>query len=165
MTQEYHHHYTVAGEAGMTAFAMLLAAQLRGGECILLSGTLGTGKTTLARALIRRLCGAETQVVSPTFMLVQHYDAPQFAVQHYDLYRLEQAEELWELGLDEALGQAVVLVEWPEIAVGYWPEDRLEIEIRHDAAQDDARQLHIAAYGDMVERAQHITAQWKDTRP
>lgn len=143
----------------MANAAAKLAAQLRGNECILLSGTLGTGKTTFARGLIRALCGDDTEVVSPTFMLVQQYDAPAFMVQHYDLYRLEQPEELPEIGLEEVLGQTLVLVEWPEIAQEYWPQERIEIAISHDAANADCRQLHITAYGAMVAIIQQFIGQ------
>lgn len=150
----YRCQFTVRGEAAMSACAAALAAQLQGNETILLSGTLGTGKTTFARGLIRALCGEQTEVVSPSFMLVQDYDAPQFLVQHYDLYRIEQPEELHELGLDEALGNALVLVEWPEIASGYWPAERIEISISHDDADNACRQLQVVAHGSMVATAQ-----------
>lgn len=137
---------------------------MRGRECILLKGTLGTGKTTFARGFIRALCGEHTEVVSPTFMLVQHYDASAekggFTVQHYDLYRLEDASELWELGIDEALEQVCVLVEWPEIAEELWPADRLEIIIHHDEAQDDCRRLHLTAHGSMVAGVETFCRQW-----
>lgn len=148
----------------MAACAQMLAQYLRGNECILLSGSLGTGKTTFARGLIRAICGEDTEVVSPTFMLVQNYDAGaekgDFALQHYDLYRLQHAEELWELGIEEALGQAVVLVEWPEIAKEYWPADRIEIAIEHDNANNNRRRLHVAAHGSMVAKAQLFCRQW-----
>lgn len=161
----YQHILTVRGETGMVSCAQVLAQELRGNECILLSGTLGSGKTTFARGLVRALCGASTEVVSPTFMLVQHYDATAekggFVVQHYDLYRLEHPHELQELGLDEALEQALVLVEWPEIAGDYWPENRLEIAIEHDDANNNRRRLHVAAHGSMVAKVQNFCRQWE----
>lgn len=155
---------TLHGEAGMDRCAQALAKHLRGGECLLLSGTLGTGKTTFARALIRALCGETTEVVSPTFMLVQEYDTAEgFTVLHYDLYRLKQPEELWELGLDEALGHALVLVEWPEIAGEYWPDDRIDIHIDHAGSDNAARRLQVTARGAMVAVLQQFIAQWRDT--
>lgn len=154
----------IENEAAMAHCAALLASQLHGGECILLSGTLGMGKTAFARGLIRQLCGQEVEVVSPTFMLVQHYDAlPQhggFPVHHYDLYRLERAEDLWELGLDEALGHVLVLAEWPEIASGYWPGDRMEITIEPGAEGSESRRLQVAAHGAMVGTAQQFITLW-----
>jgi tRNA threonylcarbamoyl adenosine modification protein YjeE len=156
---------TVSGETSMTACAQLLARQLQAGDCLLLSGTLGAGKTTFARGIVRTLCGTETEVVSPTFMLVQHYDALAeqggFMVQHYDLYRLKHPDELWELGVDEALGHALVLVEWPEIAQDHWPADRMEISIEHDTANNRCRRLHVAAYGAMVAKANTFCRLWE----
>src|SRR5688572_16767779 len=135
----------IENEAAMARCAALLASRMHGGECILLSGTLGMGKTAFARGLIRQLCGQDVEVVSPTFMLLQHYDAlPEygaFAVHHYDLYRLERVGDLQELGLDEALGHALVLAEWPEIASGYWPDDRMEITIEPGAKGSESRRL------------------------
>lgn len=154
----------IENEAAMARCAAMLSEQMRGGECILLSGTLGMGKTAFARGLIRHLCGQEIEVVSPTFMLVQHYDAlPEyggFPVHHYDLYRLERAEDLQELGLEEAFGHALVLAEWPEIAAGYWPTDRMEIAIEPGAEGSASRRLQVAAHGAMVGTAQHFIAQW-----
>lgn len=161
MTQHNTHstNHTICGEEAMAQAAAVLAGLMRGVECILLSGTLGTGKTTFARGLIRALCGEDTEVVSPTFMLVQEYAAPAFAVQHYDLYRIEHAEELWELGLEEVLGHAVVLVEWPDVAAEYWPAERIEIAIGHDPENADCRQLQLTAYGAMVGVIQQFSEQ------
>lgn len=154
----------IENEAAMVHCAALLAKHLRGGECILLSGTLGMGKTAFARGLIRQLCGQEVEVVSPTFMLLQQYDAlPEhggFSVHHYDLYRLERVEDLRELGLEEAFGHALVLAEWPEIASGYWPGDRMEITIEPGAGGSESRRLQVAAHGAMVGTAQQFTLQW-----
>lgn len=162
----FQHILTIHGEKAMAACAAVLAQHLQGGECILLSGTLGTGKTTFARGLIRALCGDNTEVVSPTFMLVQNYEATAdkggFPLQHYDLYRVQHADELWELGMEEALGQALLLVEWPEIAHGYWPKDRLEIAIEHDNANNNCRRLHVSAHGSMVAKAHSFCRQWEN---
>lgn len=147
----------------MSACAQVLAAQLQQGDCLLLSGTLGVGKTTFARAVVRALCGADTEVVSPTFMLVQEYDASAgFSLMHFDLYRLQQPEELWELGLDEVMGHALLLVEWPEIAQDYWPQNRLELHIEHSDADNDARRLQLTAHGSMVAVIERFIAQWEN---
>ena len=90
-----------------------IAAGLRPGDLIALSGGLGAGKTTLARAILRSL-GVAEEVPSPTFTLVQRYESTSLAVHHFDLYRLGAAAELAELGLDEALEEGAALVEWPE---------------------------------------------------
>ena len=97
-----------------------LAAAARPGDVITLSGPLGVGKTALARGLIGAL-GHEGDVPSPSFALVQPYEELEPPVWHVDLYRLERASEMEELGLDSA-ADAVLLVEWPERAGQMWPD-------------------------------------------
>jgi len=101
-------------EDATLSLARTLAAKAQPGDVLLLSGPLGAGKSTLARAFIRALAGDETlPVPSPTFTLVQSYETPKGTVFHYDLWRLSGPDELAELGWDEALA-GIVLVEWPE---------------------------------------------------
>jgi tRNA threonylcarbamoyl adenosine modification protein YjeE len=102
-----------------------IAGGLRAGDAVALWGDLGAGKTTLARAILRAL-GVTEDVPSPTFTLVQSYDTRP-AVAHYDLYRLKNAREMEELGLDDALVEGAVLVEWPERAPEALPPDALHI--------------------------------------
>ena len=115
------------------ALGAALALDLRPGDAICLYGPLGAGKTTLARGLIRTLTGPDEEVPSPTFTLVQRYNGPDFPISHFDLYRLEQAGEADELGLDEALEDGAVLIEWPQRLGGRLPPDRLDVEIAFDA--------------------------------
>ena len=103
------------------------------GDTVALSGDLGSGKTTLARAILAAL-GVAENVPSPTFTLVQTYDTPRLAVSHYDLYRLKSARELDELGLDEALDDGAALIEWPERAEGRLPDDALTVQLRRRTA-------------------------------
>jgi tRNA threonylcarbamoyladenosine biosynthesis protein TsaE len=103
-----------------------IARGLRAGDAILLTGDLGAGKTALARAILRAR-GVDEHVPSPTFTLVQSYHTPGLAIRHFDLYRVEEARELDELGLDEALDEGAILVEWPERAEGRWPDDALHV--------------------------------------
>ena len=90
-----------------------IAEGLKTGDLVALSGELGAGKTALARAILHHL-GVTEEVPSPSFTLVQSYDTGTLAVYHFDLYRLERAGELVELGLDDALNSGAALVEWPE---------------------------------------------------
>jgi len=114
-----------------------LAGQLRAGDVVTFSGHLGVGKTALARAILAAL-GHEGEVPSPTFAIVQPYEALDPPVWHADLYRIEDISELEELGLGLA-AEGVLLVEWPErAAVGMWP-DALRLTL--DFAPDGARRL------------------------
>lgn len=109
-------------EAATAALASAIAPLLRAGDVVALSGDLGAGKTTFARALIRVLAGNPAlEVPSPTFTLVQAYGEAAIPVSHFDLYRLADGSELDELGFDDALAAGMALVEWPERARGRLP--------------------------------------------
>ncbi len=121
-----------------------LAANLKPRQLICLHGTLGMGKTVFARALIRALCEDESlEVPSPTFTLVQTYDAPIAPVFHFDLYRLEDAEEIFELGWDDALAEGITIVEWPERLAGLTPTNRLDITLAAVDNEPEIREILI----------------------
>ncbi len=116
----------------LEAVATRLAESCEGDECITLQGTLGAGKTAFAQYFIRHLVGAETDVVSPTFLLVQDYDitlqnAAPARLFHLDLYRLKDESELQELGLEEMLNDGITLIEWPEIAARLLPQQHIAL--------------------------------------
>ena len=122
---------TIADEAEMAAFGRALARCLRPGDVIGLCGPLGAGKTSLARSMLFEL-GHLGEVPSPTFTLIQAYEPPdlRFPVLHADLYRIEDPDEIEELGLDEALTDGAIIIEWPErISVPFDNELRIAIEI------------------------------------
>jgi tRNA threonylcarbamoyladenosine biosynthesis protein TsaE len=116
-------------EAATQALGAAIAAALARGEAVCLSGPLGAGKSTLARALVRALTTLDEDVPSPTFTLVQFYEGARLNVAHFDLYRLTAPEEAYEIGLDEALDDGAAVIEWPERLGGQLPPDRLDIEI------------------------------------
>lgn len=104
---------TLKDEAATEALAARIAKRLGPGDIVALSGDLGAGKTTFARGVLRAL-GVKERVPSPTFTLVQSYETPSITVHHFDLYRVEKASDLMELGFDDALLGGAALVEWPE---------------------------------------------------
>ena len=102
-------------EAATERLGAQLAERLRPRDILALRGGLGAGKTTLARAILRAASGDPSLVVpSPTFTLVEVYDTRRGAFWHFDLYRLEAAEQIFELGWEEARADGIVLIEWPE---------------------------------------------------
>ncbi|CAN5229172.1 tRNA (adenosine(37)-N6)-threonylcarbamoyltransferase complex ATPase subunit type 1 TsaE [soil metagenome] len=140
----------IADEAAMLTFGARLADLVRPGDVIALSGGLGAGKTTLARGMLAML-GLIEEAPSPSFAIVQPYEPPlvRLPVAHVDLYRLEDAGDAEELGLDEYLEEGILIVEWPErLGDRLWPH---------------ALRLDIATLGDDARR---LTAQvpdaWKD---
>jgi len=122
--------------AATAALGARIAARLAPGDLVALSGELGAGKTTLARAILAAL-GVTEAVPSPTFTLVQSYETPGMTVNHYDLYRIARAAEMDELGMDEALEDGAALVEWPERAEDRLPPDRLTVLL----TQEDGARL------------------------
>jgi tRNA threonylcarbamoyl adenosine modification protein YjeE len=117
----------LADEAATAALARELAPCLRHGDVVALHGDLGAGKTSFARGLIRSLTGASEEAPSPTFTLMQTYESAIGPVHHFDLYRIAHPDELVEIGFEEALGDGVVLIEWPDRAGSWLPERRLDV--------------------------------------
>jgi len=142
----------LADEAETAELARRLAAAARPGDVIALEGDLGAGKSSLARAFIRRLAGEGEDVPSPTFTLVQFYETPALRVAHFDLYRIDRAAELTEIGLDEALDEGAAIIEWPERLEGHLPANRLDIELAvaggaAGGGADEHRTARLTAHG------------------
>ena len=120
--------------AATERLAHSLAQRVRPPDCILLSGPIGAGKTHFARALIQsRLValGRSEDVPSPTFTLVQVYEDDGFDIWHADLYRLTSADELVELGIEEAFESALTLIEWPDRLGSLTPDRPCRIDLQH----------------------------------
>lgn len=126
-----------------------LAGMLSPGHTVLLSGGLGSGKSTLARAIIQAQAGAAIDVPSPTFTLVQTYELPRGEVWHFDLYRLGDPDEVWELGFSDAVEAALVLVEWPDRLGPLTPADRLDVGLT-PVAGASGRQAELVATGPLA---------------
>ena len=117
-------------EAATERLGATLAARLRPRDVVALVGGLGAGKTTLARAVLRAASGQPAMVVpSPTFTLVEVYDTPRGAFWHFDLYRLEEPEQVFELGWEEARTDGIALVEWAERLGPLLPHERLTVTL------------------------------------
>src|SRR6516164_4016152 len=136
-------------EATTLDIATAQAAWLEPGDFIGLTGDLGAGKTTFARGLIRALVEApDLEAPSPTFTLMQVYDAPGGPVVHADFYRLRGLRELENLGWEEAIDGAIAIVEWPEKVAEALPRDRLEVDIRFDSGRGpEFRLLRLRGFG------------------
>lgn len=119
------------------ALGRRLAPLARAGDVVLLEGPIGAGKSCLARAFIRARLGREEEVPSPSFTLVQVYEADGVDIWHADLYRLTHPDEVWELGLDDAFSTAICLVEWPDRLGAHVPPQALRIRL--DAAGEGRR--------------------------
>ncbi len=117
-------------EIATRAFGAALAARLAPGDVVHLEGDLGVGKTTLVRGLVQALVPG-TRVRSPTYTLVEPYPTPEFELLHLDLYRLGSPEELEVLGVRERVGDAVIVVEWPQRGAGALPIADLRIILSH----------------------------------
>lgn len=131
----------------LEAWGFAVGAALPRPVVITLEGDLGAGKTTLARALCAGIGVPDlTVVTSPTFSLVQQYDAPRGPVVHVDLYRLRTDAELEALGWDELMATApVLLIEWPERAASTLPPDVIAISLLHDPTNPNRRVLRVAS--------------------
>ncbi|MCB2127772.1 MAG: tRNA (adenosine(37)-N6)-threonylcarbamoyltransferase complex ATPase subunit type 1 TsaE [Rhodobacteraceae bacterium] len=128
--------------------ARQLARHLMPGDTLLLTGPVGAGKTFFARSLIQTMLaedGRYEEVPSPTFSLVQTYDTGQGEVWHADLYRLTGEDQLDELGLGDALGREICLVEWPERLSAYLPPDALSLRLLYDDRDPEARHAELSA--------------------
>jgi tRNA threonylcarbamoyladenosine biosynthesis protein TsaE len=135
-------------EAATQRLGLALSRALRPGDAVCLTGPLGAGKSTLARAMVRALTTPDEEVPSPTFTLVQFYDGPDFPVAHFDLYRLTDPDEAYEIGLEEALEDGAALIEWPQRLQGRLPANRLDIDITPIVGEDgEARRAVLTAHG------------------
>jgi hypothetical protein len=148
----------LADEQATRALMLDVAALIEPGDMITLSGDLGAGKTTFARAMIRHLAGnSEIEVPSPSFTLMQAYELPRFALVHADLYRLSGPGELAELGFEDVPDGAVTLLEWPDRAAGFLPADRLDITLTLSPAKGpNFRHARVTGYGGFAPRAERI---------
>ena len=147
-----------ASEPALLRLAERVALKLAPGDVVALSGDLGAGKTTFARALIRAvLADANAEIPSPTFSLVQTYASERLELMHLDLYRIGGEQEIEELGLDDHLVTGAALIEWPERAPGLRAQNRLDIHISQGGEADE-RTLRFEGHGTWISRLARLSA-------
>ncbi len=133
---------TTHSEEETAQLAHILAASLKVGNCVAFFATLGMGKSVFCRHIIQFLNPEIKHVPSPTFTLVQIYETSKANIWHFDLYRLNEPQEIYELGFEEALSSAISLIEWPQNMGPLLPDNAIEIHIAssHD---ENSREIHI----------------------
>ncbi len=140
-------------------WADLLSISVKKGDFIALSGDLGAGKTTFARYLIANMAHGETEIPSPTFAIVQEYDADRMPIWHFDFYRINDGSEALELGLEDALNDGLTLGEWSDKLGDFLPKERLDVFFEEQDVKGgtEQRNITLTAYGaDWENRLQRL---------
>lgn len=152
--------FDLADEAATGALAEHVSAKAVRGDVVALFGELGSGKTVFARAFINTRTITPEDIPSPTFTLVQTYEFPNadglIPVYHFDLYRIENTEEIEELGMEDAFTDGISLIEWPERLDGRLPVNRLDVTLSQ-GEDPDHRRAALTAYGSWGSRLQALT--------
>ena len=124
-------------ESETAAFGARLAEEIKPGTVIALTGDIGAGKTTLTKAIARGLGVTET-LTSPTFTIVQEYESGRMPVYHFDVYRVHDEDEMFELGFDDYLhGKGVCLIEWAELVEDLLPEGTCWLKLEYGSSEDE----------------------------
>lgn len=146
---------TLAGIEATERLASVLSGAVTGGDVICLTGNLGAGKTAFARGFIRARAsryGVEvSEVPSPTFTLVQVYELPDGDIWHFDLFRIERPEDVFELGIEDAVRHAICLIEWPDRLPDMTFPSRLDLVLSFGEKEDD-RTVHLSGDAAWFER-------------
>ncbi|MGD8808285.1 MAG: tRNA (adenosine(37)-N6)-threonylcarbamoyltransferase complex ATPase subunit type 1 TsaE [Gammaproteobacteria bacterium] len=149
----------VEDETGTARAAEQVARAAVPGDVIALRGDLGSGKTAFARGFIRALTSPDEEVPSPTFTLVQTYAADAATIHHFDFYRIEDPEEAWEIGVEEAFAGGIALIEWPERIGRLLPADRLDVRLEIPRGDgENARRITLTAAGSWSDRVEALRA-------
>lgn len=146
----------LASEQDTANIGAKLAEFAQTGDVICLRGALGAGKTTFARGFIQHISRTSEEIVSPTFTLVQTYESERGSIWHFDLYRIDDPNDVVELGLEDALAEGITLIEWPERLGPHAPPAPLEIEIT-SSADGTARQIRLSGKEKWHDRLKDFT--------
>lgn len=125
--------------------ATFIAKHLSPGDVVTFRGNLGAGKTSFVKYMINSLSKSEVEVTSPSFNLLHIYDQNNIELWHFDLYRLKDIDEIYELGIEDAFIKGVSLIEWPEIIDKILPKNRLEIKLSF-AEKENARIVNLSGF-------------------
>ncbi len=145
---------TLDGEEATAELAAEIASLAEDGDVIALSGELGTGKTTFARAFLREW-GVQQEIPSPTFTLVQTYELEAGTIWHFDLYRLENPDDALELDIEDAFTEGISLIEWPEKLGAYLPWERLDLRFAI-GEREDVRRVEIEGTDEWADRLKEL---------
>lgn len=128
------------------SFGKKLASKLSNGDVVVLSGELGSGKTKLTEGILSYF-NLENEISSPTFTIVNEYIKNDINIYHFDVYRLEDSSEFYEIGGDEYFDKGICIVEWGEIIQDALPKDYIHIQFERDENNENIRILNITSYG------------------
>ena len=123
-----------------------LASLLKKGDLVVLSGELGAGKTKFTEGFLK-FFNLEDEISSPTFNIVNEYKKDDISIYHFDVYRLEDSSEFYEIGGDEYFENGICLIEWGELIDDAIPKDHLKIQISKSDENDNVRIINITSYG------------------
>lgn len=153
-------HIRLHSQEDTAKLAGILASQLQPVDCLTLTGTLGVGKTTLVRYLLKNL-GVKESVISPTFLLMQEYpiilpSGKETVLYHIDGYRIEDEREIPELGIEEIAENCILCVEWPEKFLTFLPKTRMDITLT--PTENERREVTISCHGSTQQRGESLAA-------
>lgn len=125
--------------------ATIIAKYLSPGDVITFTGNLGSGKTSFIKYMINSLASTQIDVTSPSFNLLHVYELNNLELWHFDLYRLNNIDEIYELGIEDAFIKGVSLIEWPEIINTILPKDRLDIKLSFSTGEE-TRKIYFTGF-------------------
>jgi len=129
--KKYPMHFILKNEKDTTNLGKKIANIATNGDIFCLKGKLGIGKTSLARSMIKYLTNTN-EVLSPTYPLLINYEYKNSNIWHFDLYRLEKAEDIWNIGYEDALNDGIIIIEWPEIIENLLPKSKIVISLTEE---------------------------------
>jgi len=142
-------HFILKNEKDTINLGKKIANIASNGDVFCLKGKLGIGKTSLARAIIKCLTHTN-EVLSPTYPLLINYEYKKSNIWHFDLYRLERAEDIWNIGYEEALNDGIIIIEWPDIIENLLPKSKIVISLTEYKKSE--RKAEIIANKNFIEK-------------